>query len=189
MNDQTRISMYLAQNIAQLRGKRNLSQLQLAKLAGVPRTTLTHIESGSGNPSLANLAKIAASLSVSIEELLSRPRQDISLIEADQVPLQTRGSGNVQIAKLMPDKIKGIEIDRLEFAVGSVMGGHPHLQGTKEYLSVIHGELTVHISGEVFVVKKGGVLAFPGNQAHSYKNTSRGVTLALSIVIPIPAFV
>ena len=37
---------------------------------------MTHIESGSGNPSLHNLIKVAAALQVSIEELLTRPRTD-----------------------------------------------------------------------------------------------------------------
>jgi len=46
MNDNTKVDSYLAQNIAKLRHKKNFSQHQLAAVAGIPRSTLTNIESG-----------------------------------------------------------------------------------------------------------------------------------------------
>jgi quercetin dioxygenase-like cupin family protein len=70
----------------------------------------------------------------------------------------------------------------------ATMGGHPHLEGTKEYLTVIQGEIQVYVAGESYVVKEGDVLAFPGNQAHSYRNTKRASSIALSVVIPVPVF-
>jgi len=187
MDEKLNISRYLGQNIEKLRGKMNLSQQQLAKQAQIPRSTLTNIESGSGNPSLTNLVKISAALSVSVEELLSRPRTDCVLISSDKVPLQSRSHGQVQIFKLLPDRIRGLEIDRLEFSVGAVMGGHPHLSGTKEYLTVLQGEIVVYVAGENYTVKRGDVLAFPGNQPHSYRNSGRTTSIAVSIVIPIPS--
>lgn len=184
----SKVSGYLADNIENLRAKKKLSQQRLAALAGIPRSTLTNIASGAGNPSLENLVKIADALGVGIEELLSRPRTDVALIPAVEVPVQERGASKaVRIAKLLPDRIKGIEIDRIEFAPGAGMGGHPHVAGTKEYLHVLRGELVVHVGGEAFKVEHGDVLAFPGNQPHSYRNSGAGRALALSVVIPVPA--
>ena len=188
MEDLEKAAGYLARNIEKLRKTKHLSQLQLAKQSGIPRTTLTNIESGTGNPSLLNLVKISAALGVGIEELLSRPRTDCLLIKADKIPIVRRGQGSVQLYKLLPDKIKGIEMDRLELQELGVMSGHPHLEGTKEYLTVIQGEITVHVTGESFVVQQGDVLAFPGNQPHSYRNTRRRTSVAISMVIPVPVF-
>lgn len=188
MDIETKTSSYLAQNIEKLRTSKGLSQLQLAQQAKIPRSTLTNIESGVGNPSLNNLVRISLALGVGIEELLSRPRTDCLLVKAAEVPVQSRSQGRVQLHKLLPDKIKGIEIDRMELSAEAVMGGHPHLEGTKEYLTVIQGEILVHIAGERFIVKQGDVLAFPGNQAHSYRNTKKTMSVALSVVIPIPVF-
>lgn len=187
MAENQKVSQYLGLNIGTLREKKNLSQQQLAQQAEIPRSTLTHIESGEGNPSLRNLVKISDALGVGIEELLSRPRTDCVLIPADRVPVQNRSQGQVQVYKLLPERIKGLEIDRLEFAAGALMGGHPHLAGTKEYLSVLQGEVVVHVTGEKYTVKKGDVLAFPGNQPHSYRNPGRVVAIAVSVVVPIPA--
>lgn len=179
--------VYLAKNILYLRQKRGLSQQALAALAQIPRTTLTNMESGGGNPSLNNLVKISSALQTSIESLLSRPRTDCHLIKARDVPVQMRSGGRVEMYKLLPDKLKGIEIDRIEIISGATMGGHPHLAGTKEYLTVIKGEVTVFVGGESYTVKKNDVFAFPGNQPHSYRNNKGITSIALSVVIPVPA--
>ncbi|MEK7690203.1 MAG: helix-turn-helix transcriptional regulator, partial [Bdellovibrionota bacterium] len=55
-------SRYLAENIRGLREKRNWLQLQLAKAAGIPRSTVTQLESGAGNPALFTMQKISAAL-------------------------------------------------------------------------------------------------------------------------------
>src|SRR5688572_28902946 len=136
MEEIFKVSEYLAKNISHLRVKKNLSQLQLAKAAGIPRSTLTHIESGEGNPSLVNLLRVAAALGVGVEELLTRPRSGTTLIPAEKIPIQLRSGGQVRIHKLLPDKFRGIAIDRMEFDGMATMGGQPHLSGTKEYLTV-----------------------------------------------------
>lgn len=185
MSEVPKISQYLADNILVLRDKKGLSQSQLAKLADIPRSTLTNIESGSGNPSLQNLARISLALQVGIEELLSRPRNECELVPAALVPLEKRNQGRVRIYKLVPEKVKGLDVDRLEIDVGVTMGGHPHLAGAKEYFSVLQGEVTVFVAGEKFVVSKGDVLAFPGDQPHSYRNTGNGLATGISLVVPV----
>lgn len=180
------LSKYLADNILSLRRKKGLSQDQLAKEAGIPRSTLTHIESGSGNPSLANLAKVSAALRVGVEELLSRPRSDCQLVLAGEIPVEKRSQGRALLHKLLPDRIKGLEIDRMELDGKVLMSGHPHLQGTKEYLSTISGEITVYVAGQSFVVKKGDVLAFPADQPHSYRNQKQARAVGISVVVPVP---
>lgn len=186
MKDIGNVSTYLADNITSLRTQNGLSQARLADKAGIPRSTLTHMESGGGNPSLANLCKLAASLGVGIEELLSRPRGECSLLKADEVPVHLRTGGRISVHKLMPDKVRGIEIDRLTLKQGASMGGKPHLTGTKEYLVGLSGKVTVSVAGRHWEVAGGDVLAFPGDQKHGYRNTGRGTADALSIVLPLP---
>jgi len=186
VDDTVQVSAYLATNIVALRKRRELSQEKLASLAQIPRSTITHMESGGGNPSLSNLCKLAAALQVSIEELLSRPRDECSLLKAEQVPVQRRSGGKVEVHKLMPDRIRGIEIDRMVFAAGASMGGKPHLQGTKEYLVTLAGSVAIAVGGQSWQVDEGDVLAFPGDQKHGYRNCGKGGATALSIVLPLP---
>jgi len=185
-NEPDLVSKNLAQNIELLRKKRGLTQAGLARLAGVPRSTVTYLESGEGNPSLQNLIKIAAALQISIEELLASPRGRYKLVKSGEVSSSKRSQGAVQVFDLLPDPIPGMHIDRMEFEPGARMAGVPHVTGAKEYMTCVQGEITVRVAGQTFAVGKGDVLAFPGDQPHSYQNTGHGRALCLSVVVIAP---
>lgn len=186
-NELNDVSKYLSLSMVALRRKQGLTQAELARRAQIPRSTVTHLESGEGNPSLSNLARIAAALRVSIEELLARPRASCKLIRAHEMPKQRRAQGVALIYKLLPDAIPGMEMDRMEIDAGARMGGVPHVGGTKEYLTVIQGEVTVRVAGEAYRVTAGDVFAFPGDQAHSYQNGGSIKAIAFSVVVLAPA--
>jgi XRE family transcriptional regulator, regulator of sulfur utilization len=179
------IAGYLARNIAELRSSKGYTQGQLAERAGLPRSTVTNLESGSANPSLTNLLAVAGALQVNIEELLTRPRKSLELIRAADIPVQERVHGRARIFKLLPDKIRGMNIDRIELERGVHMPGHVHLRGTKEYLTVIEGEITIHTENGETIVGTGDVLAFEGDQPHAYRNSGGRRARALSVVIPV----
>jgi transcriptional regulator with XRE-family HTH domain len=61
----------IGDNIKKLRKKKGFSQDNLARVANIPYTTLTKIESNVvKKPSVQNVAKIARALGVNIEKLL-----------------------------------------------------------------------------------------------------------------------
>ena len=186
MDDLHSASRYLSINLHALRRKRGLSQNQLSERADIPRSTITHMESGEGNPSLTNLCKLAAALSISIEELLSRPRSECTLLKAAEVRMLNRSSGKVRVHKLMPDAVRGIEIDKVEIQANSSMTGRPHLLGSKEYLITLEGEVLGSVAGDDYAVANGDVLAFPGDQRHAYRNRRSRPAVALSVVLPMP---
>ncbi len=181
------VSRHLASSITELRGKRAITQGQLAKLAGVPRSTVAHMESGAGNPTLANLARIAIALQVSVEELLAAPRANCKLLKNRDLNRVKRGHGSTLVIRLLPDPIPGMLIDRMEIELGGRLGGVPHVSGTKEYFTCIQGEVTVYVAGIRYCVEEGDVLAFPGDQAHSYTNTGKQKAICLSVVALAPA--
>lgn len=186
MSHSNAVSRYLAHNLLALRLQRNMSQQKLSQRAGIPRSTITHMESGEGNPSLNNLCKLAGALSVGIEELLSRPRSDVTLVKRADVPALRRAAGKVTVHKLMPDKVRGIEIDRVIIEAHASLGGKPHIEGSKEYLMTLSGTMVVAIRGEDYTVEAGDVLAFPGDQKHGYRNPGGNTAEALSVVLPMP---
>ena len=180
------LSKNLAERIIDLRKRRDLTQAALAELADVPRSTIANLESGTGNPSLINLAKISGALNTSIELLLTSPKALCKLIPADQVKSISRSQGDVTIIKLLPDPIPGMEIDKIEINPGAKMRGIPHAAGTKEYLHCIQGEFNIHIGGDYYLVSKGDVLVFPGEIHHSYENNGKGKAVGLSVVTIAP---
>src|SRR5262245_30093603 len=138
------IARYIAENIRQLRQSRSLTQEQLARLSGMLRTTWTNLESGSANPTVVVLTKVAAALQVPVEELISSPKAQAKLYPADSIPWRQRGG--VLIRKLLPDHLQGLELDRMELLPGSLMVGVPHRLGTREYLACESGLVELVVS-------------------------------------------
>lgn len=59
-------------NIARIRERKRLTQSQLAEMVGANQATISKIEAGSGNPTVAMLNRIAAALEVHPSDLFSR---------------------------------------------------------------------------------------------------------------------
>jgi XRE family transcriptional regulator, regulator of sulfur utilization len=174
------VAANLAENVRLLRDARGLSQAQLAKAAGIPRPTWTNIESGAANPTLTVLLKVAAALHVRLEELLAAPRGTGHLYKAEELTVHRRGK--VIIRKLLPEQLRGLDIERLELPVGASMAGVPHTPGTREYLTCERGSVELSVRGRTFVLDPGDVVVFAGDQRHSYRNAGRGLAVAHSVV-------
>ena len=175
------IAGYIAQNVKQLRQSRNLSQEQLSRLSGVPRPTWSNLESGTANPTVAVLAKVAAAFQVPVEELISPPKALAKFYPADAIPRQRRGG--VLIRKLFPDHLQGLELDRMELPPYSQMVGIPHRLGAREYLACEAGRVELVVSGEKYELSAGDVVVFRGDQKHSYANRGAKVAVAYSAVV------
>ncbi len=171
----------LAENVRQLRRLRGKTQLQMAGLANLPRATWANLESGSANPTLAVLHAVAGALGVSLEELLAPPRASARLWPRGSLPLRQRGK--VRVHKLLPDPVPGMEIDRIELPAGSRMTGIPHTPGTREYLACEAGQIELVASGERYLLHEGDVVAFRGDQRHSYTNNAAGLAIGYSVVL------
>lgn len=173
-------SGHLGRNVRQLRERRGLSQAQLAKLAGVPRATWTHLESGAANPTLSVLIKAANALQVRLEELLSRPGGDVEFFAAASIPSRARGP--VVLRKLLPESLAGLDLERMHFPPRSRLTGVPHTEGTREYLTVEKGQLELAVAGETYRLGPGDVVAFRGDQKHGYVNVGQGEAVAYSVI-------
>jgi len=179
------IAAHLAGNVRKLREARGLTQQQMARLAGVPRPTWANLESGQANPTLAVLARVADALQVRIEELIEPPKATAKLYGVDSLPLRRRG--NVEIRKLLPESLPGLEIERMQLPPSGQMVGIPHTVGTREYLTCEHGEIELTVSGKTWKLGPGDVVVFRGDQRHSYRNPGRVEAVAYSVVAFAPA--
>ncbi len=176
-------SQYLSQNIISLRKKIGLTQGKLADLSGATRASIALIESGSANPTLEVLLKLSNALQVSLDELMSPPRAECLHIPSAEVPLNRRSKKGLKIRKILPDKLGATDIDDILLDPGSVLTGTPHVEGTKEYFTCIEGEITIAVHGQVYKLKAGDVLTFPGDKPHAYKNLSRSHARGFSVVL------
>jgi transcriptional regulator with XRE-family HTH domain len=172
----------LGANVLQLREARGLTQEQMSKLSGVPRATWANLESGAANPTLGVLYRVAMALQVPLEELIATPHAACQFFAADSLPVRSRGTG-VTVRKLLPDPIPGMEIDRMELDPGGRMAGVPHTPGTREYLMCETGKIALAAAGERWELGPGDVVAFRGDQKHSYANPGKSTAIGYSVVV------
>jgi XRE family transcriptional regulator, regulator of sulfur utilization len=183
MDSPEQTAAHLARNLISLRHARSLTQEVLAKSSGVPRSTIANLESGDGNPSLGVLVKVAGALAVPIDELLASPRAKVRKWTAGDVASRSRGRG-VTTRPLVPEPVPEEMLEVMEFAPSAVMGGTPHLPGTREFFSCLEGQVTIFVAGDRFELAAGEVLGFPGNVPHSYRNPdAQRRALGVSVVV------
>ncbi|HEY4102945.1 MAG TPA: helix-turn-helix domain-containing protein [Polyangiaceae bacterium] len=178
------LSARLAHNVRELRNARGFSQQQMAKLSGLPRATWSNLESGSANPTLTVLHAVCSALQVSLEEIVAEPRASARLYRKGSLPERLRGT--VTVSTLLPDKIPGMQIERLELPLESRMIGVPHTPGTREYLTCESGNIELVASGESYRMGEGDVVVFRGDQRHSYTNIGRKIAVGYSVVMLKP---
>lgn len=175
----------LANNLRQLREARGVSQQQIARVAGIPRPTWAHLETGAGNPTLGVLVKVASALSVSVEELIAPPRAGAKHYPSSSLPVRRRGG--VTIRRLLPEVIVGLELERMELPVRASMTGTPHTPGTREYLTCESGRVELVAAGQSWTLEPGDVVVFRGDQKHGYRNVGRTPAVAYSVIAFAPA--
>ncbi|HUB07024.1 MAG TPA: XRE family transcriptional regulator [Myxococcales bacterium] len=174
----------LARNVRSLRDARGFTQQQMARLSGVPRATWANLESGAANPTLSVLTRVAQVLQVSLEELVAAPRATARVYPRGVLPVRTRG--DVELRRLLPDPIAGMEMDRLALPPGARLTGIPHTEGTREYLACEAGEIVLRAAGEEHRLQAGDVAVFRGDQRHSYANPGRAPAIGYSVVVLAP---
>ncbi|NRA32210.1 MAG: helix-turn-helix transcriptional regulator [Polyangiaceae bacterium] len=179
-----RVSTSLAVNIKAKREARNLTQARLAKTSGVPRPTIANLESGTANPTLLVLVKIAAALQVSIEELIVEPTQETYRYAAAALPSEKRVG--TEVRNLIPDGLATLEWNRLELGATASLEGTLHGAGTREYLACESGGVELRLDGEAHQMSSGDVICFRGDRPHSYTCRGRRSATLYSAVVLLP---
>lgn len=175
-----RTSANLAANIKRLRERRGHTQQQLADLSGVPRPTIANLESGTANPTLLVLLKVADSLAATIEELVGAAAANVTVHRARTLPERKRAG--VAIRRLIPDGHRPAEFERVEIAPGGKLGVRAEPAGSREVLACELGELELVAAGETLKLTPGDVVALGADQPRDYSNRGKRVAVAYRIV-------
>ena len=179
-----RTSSNLAANIKRLRERRGLTQQELAELSGVPRPTIANLESGTANPTLLVLLKVADSLGATIEELVGAIGPVIAVHRARTLP--ERKKGGAAIRRLIPDGFRPAEFERVEIAPGGKFGVRAEPTGSREVLACEAGEIELSASGETVRLGAGDVVAIGADQPRDYSNRGKRAAVAYRLVATDP---
>jgi transcriptional regulator with XRE-family HTH domain len=172
--------------VKQLRAERGWSLEALARGSGVSRSMLSEIEREQANPTLAVTLRIARAFGLSLGELLESPGASsaITVIRADDRTYLYRSDADVQIRTLSPLHLeKDVELYQLQLQAGGALRSAPHYEGTREFLAVQKGQVTVESAGDAEILGAGDSATYRADVPHAIVNTGRGEAVAFLVVI------
>lgn len=174
----------VADNIRRLRDGQALSLSALARRSGVAKATLSAIEQGDGNPTIATLHSLAGALRIPVSQLLGP--HDV------EGPRLVRGAGgapgtdDVPIESFVPDGI--VELYDLRYQPGDRFEFDAHRVGVVERVLVQIGTARVGPADATEVLEAGDYLTFTADQPHVYETLDDEVVRAtLLVTYPVSA--
>lgn len=176
----------LAKNIAALRRYRNLSLVQLARSSGVPKSTISNIESGSANPSIETIYKLAQALSVSLEELISKPAIRQQTLAPAEMPVAREVRGSGKLIRVLPDPYPGVDLYHLILDGGAPFKFDLQVNSGPRLFYCTEGSASLRLGGEEFRIEKGGSILFTPDAPHSFRSDNSSKSEGL-IVISYPS--
>ncbi len=154
------------------RHQRELSLEALAAASGVSRSMISDIERGAKIPTVLVLARLATALGVTVARLLGedRPERVIVRRAADQRTITDAGGWQ---RRILSPTLPGVEFEfiRTTIPAGVVVGSFAaHAAGSREYIAVETGELTVTVDGVRHRLAAGDALYYAGDAVHEFAN-------------------
>jgi transcriptional regulator with XRE-family HTH domain len=161
----------LGAKLRQLRSERNISQRDLAHLAGLSPNSISLIERDETSPSVATLQSLAAALDIRMSYFFEEEAPASVLhIKAGQRPLITGEGVTIEgMGKTMPTQQLEPFLITLDPRAGSggerqvVHSGHEFVYCLKEKIEYV-------IDGKTYLVEAGDILIFEATLPHLWRN-------------------
>jgi transcriptional regulator with XRE-family HTH domain len=152
------------------RRRTGLSLTEVARRAGIAKSTLSQLESGTGNPSLETLWAICVALDVPFSRLLDPPRPHVQVIRADEGPTVSAAQADYQ-ATLLAACPPGARRDvyRIAAEPGHARASDPHMPGVMEHVVLSAGRALVGVAGEPVELGPGDYICYPGDIPHVFE--------------------
>jgi transcriptional regulator with XRE-family HTH domain len=160
----------IAASIRRERDRAGLSLTELARRAGIAKSTLSQLESGVGNPSVETLWALGVALGVPFSRLVDQPRPVVRVIRSGE-GLATYSERANYAATLLASCPPGARRDiyRIEVQPGEPRLSEPHNPGATEHLVLSTGRALVGPAGEPAELGPGDYIAYPGDAPHIFK--------------------
>jgi transcriptional regulator with XRE-family HTH domain len=162
------------------RRRSGLSLTEVARKAGIAKSTLSQLESGTGNPSLETLWAICVALDAPFSRLLDPPRPRVQVIRADEGPTVSAEHASYA-ATLLAACPPGARRDvyRIDAEPGHARASEPHMPGVTEHVVLGAGRALVGVAGEPVELGPGDYVSYPGDLPHVFEALEPGTRAVL----------
>jgi transcriptional regulator with XRE-family HTH domain len=161
----------LGNRLRQLRSERNISQRDLAQLAGLSQNSISLIERDETSPSVATLQSLATALNIRMSYFFEEqaPTSVLHIKSGARPRIESEGVTIEGMGKTLPDQELEPFSITLEPRAGS--GGERQVvHSGHEFVYCLSGRIEYVIDGTIYLMEKGDILIFEAVLPHLWRN-------------------
>ena len=164
-------SFSLGEKLRQLRSERNISQRNLARLAGLSPNSISLIERDETSPSVATLQSLAVALNIRMSYFFEEesPTSVLHIKSGARPKITSEGVQIEGMGKTLPSQELEPFSITLEPHAGS--GGERQVvHSGHEFVYCLYGKIEYVIDGKVYLIEEGDILVFEATLPHLWRN-------------------
>lgn len=170
----------IAASLQRERRRTGLSLAEAARRAGIAKSTLSQLESGTGNPSIETLWALSVTLGVPFARLVEPSRPSVRVIRAGEGPKVGSEQADyvaTLLASCPPHARRDLYL--ISFQPGPPRESDPHNPGTVEHVVIGSGRALVGVAEDPVELGPGDYIAYPGDAAHVFRALEPDTTAVL----------
>lgn len=172
----------IAASLRRERERAGLSLTEVARQAGVAKSTLSQLEAATGNPSLETLWALCVALDTPFGHLFGPPQPRVQVIRAGEGPAVAAAKADYQVTLLAacPPSARR-DVYWITAEPGSAHSSDPHMPGVVEHVLISAGRALVGITDDPVELNTGDYIAYPADLPHVFQAlepTTRAVLLS-----------
>lgn len=159
----------IAASVQRERQRAGLSLAEVARRAGIAKSTLSQLESGTGNPSIETLWALSVTLNVPFARLVEPDLPRVQVIRAGQgrVFASDRSDYLASLLSTCPPNARR-DIYLITAQPGEPRNSEPHMAGVVEHVVLSSGRAMVGPSEDPVEIGPGDYIAYPGDRPHVF---------------------
>ncbi len=172
----------IASALRRERQRAGMTLSEVARRAGVAKSTLSQLEAGTGNPSIETLWAIGVALGVPFSQLVDPPTAAVRVVRAGEGSVIQAEQAEFAATLLSaggPQTRRDLYLMSLE--PGSVRTADPHIPGSVEHVVVAAGRMRTGPIDALIEIGAGDYATFRGDIPHSYEATEPGTWAVLTM--------
>jgi transcriptional regulator with XRE-family HTH domain len=165
----------IATSLRRERTRAGLSLTEVARRAGIAKSTLSQLESGTGNPSVETLWALSVTLDVPFARLVEPQRAQVRVIRAGEGPTVFAEHSDYACTVLSscpPGARRDLYLIRAE--PGKPRRSNPHMTGVVEHIVLSAGRARVGVLDDPVELLPGDYISYPGDVPHIFEALEPG---------------
>jgi len=159
----------IAHAVRRERQRAGLSLAEVARRAGIAKSTLSQLESATGNPSIETLWALSVTLAVPFARLVEPPRPQVRVIRAGEGPAVAAEHADYTatlLASCPPTARRDLYL--ITTQPGAPRYSDPHMPGVIEHVVIGTGRALTGTRDDPVELHPGDYIAYPGDEPHVF---------------------